>query len=100
MRVLVVEPETLPYEKEIIGLEEMQATVGGLIDAIYPWAVSYTHLDVYKRQGRLPVLPKGLRRPGNPAAAAGGRGRALPAGWAGGCKGLLVGNAGRCVIFP
>lgn len=37
MRVLVVEPETLPYEKEIIGLEEMQATVGGLIDAIYPW---------------------------------------------------------------
>ena len=50
--------------------------------------------------GRLPVLPKGLRRPGNPAAAAGGRGRALPAGWAGGCKGLLVGNAGRCVIFP
>ena len=32
--------------------------------------------------------------------AAGGRGRALPAGWAGGCKGLLVGNAGRCVIFP
>lgn len=37
MRVLVVEPETLPYEKEINGLEEMQATVGGLIDAIYPW---------------------------------------------------------------
>ena len=37
MRVLVVEPETLPYEKEISGLKEMQATVGGLIDAIYPW---------------------------------------------------------------
>ena len=37
MRVLVVEPETLPYEKEINGLEEMQATVGGIIDAIYPW---------------------------------------------------------------
>ena len=37
MRVLVVEPEGLPYEKEINGLEEMQATVGGLIDAIYPW---------------------------------------------------------------
>ena len=37
MRVLVVEPETLPYEKEINGLEEMQATVGGFIDAIYPW---------------------------------------------------------------
>ena len=37
MRVLVVEPEVLPYEKEINGLEEMQATVGGLIDAIYPW---------------------------------------------------------------
>lgn len=27
----------LPYEKEINGLKEMQATVGGLIDAIYPW---------------------------------------------------------------
>lgn len=37
MRVLVVEPEMLPYEKEINGLKEMQATVGGLIDAIYPW---------------------------------------------------------------
>ena len=37
MRVLVVEPEVLPYEKEINGLEEMQATVGGLIAAIYPW---------------------------------------------------------------
>ena len=37
MRVLVVEPEVLPYEIEINGLEEMQATVGGLIDAIYPW---------------------------------------------------------------
>ena len=37
MRVLVVEPEVLPYEKESTALEEMQATVGGLIDAIYPW---------------------------------------------------------------
>lgn len=37
MKVLVVEPGTIPYEKEINGLEEMQATVGGLITAIYPF---------------------------------------------------------------
>lgn len=37
MNVLVVEPGTLPYEKEINGLQEMQALVGGLIDAIYPY---------------------------------------------------------------
>ena len=36
MNVLVVEPGTLPYEKEINGLEEMQKIVGGLITAIYP----------------------------------------------------------------
>lgn len=37
MNVLVVEPGYLPYEKEINGLHEMQAVVGGLIDAIYPY---------------------------------------------------------------
>lgn len=37
MNVLVVEPGVLPYEKEINGLEEMQATVGGMIDVIYPY---------------------------------------------------------------
>ena len=37
MNVLVVEPGYLPYEKEINGLEEMQATVGGYIQAIYPY---------------------------------------------------------------
>lgn len=35
MNVLVVEPGYLPYEKEINGLSEMQATVGGYIEAIY-----------------------------------------------------------------
>ena len=29
MNVLVVEPGCLPYEREISGLEEMQAVVGG-----------------------------------------------------------------------
>ena len=29
MRVLMVEPGMAPYEKEINGLEEMQAVVGG-----------------------------------------------------------------------
>ena len=37
MRVLIVEPGILPYEREINGLEEMQAVVGGPITAIYPW---------------------------------------------------------------
>ena len=37
MNVLVVEPGVMPYEKEVNGLHEMQAVVGGLIDAIYPY---------------------------------------------------------------
>lgn len=37
MNVLVVEPGYLPYEKEINGLSEMQDTVGGFIEAIYPY---------------------------------------------------------------
>ena len=37
MNVLVVEPGYAPYEKEINGLDEMQATVGGLITASYPY---------------------------------------------------------------
>lgn len=39
MNVLVVEPGMAPYEKEVNGLEEMQATVGGLITASYRWCV-------------------------------------------------------------
>lgn len=37
MNVLVVEPGFAPYEKEINGLSQMQETVGGLIQAIYPF---------------------------------------------------------------
>ena len=41
MKVLVVEPGYLPYEKEILDsadhLEQMQAIVGGLIEPIYPY---------------------------------------------------------------
>ena len=37
LKVLVVEPGFAPYEKEINGLQEMQAVVGGLIQAIYPY---------------------------------------------------------------
>ena len=37
MNVLVVEPGIAPYEMEINGLKEMQATVGGLITVIYPY---------------------------------------------------------------
>jgi len=37
LKVLVVEPYYAPYEKEINGLHEMQAVVGGLIQPIYPY---------------------------------------------------------------
>lgn len=37
MNVLVVEPGCLPYEREIGGLEEMQAVVVGPITVLYPW---------------------------------------------------------------
>lgn len=37
MNVLVVEAGILPYEREINGLKEIQAVVGGPITAIYPW---------------------------------------------------------------
>lgn len=38
MKILVVEPMKEPYEKEIQGtLEEMQAIVGGYIQAVYPF---------------------------------------------------------------
>ena len=38
MKILVVEPLKVPYEKEISGdLKSMQAIVGGLIEAIYPF---------------------------------------------------------------
>ena len=37
MNVLVVEPGMAPYEKEINGLKEMQAAVGGLITTSYPY---------------------------------------------------------------
>jgi len=37
LNVLVVEPGMAPYEKEINGLTEMQAVVGGLITVSYPF---------------------------------------------------------------
>jgi len=38
MKILVVEPMKEPYAKEIQGtLEEMQAIVGGYIQAVYPF---------------------------------------------------------------
>lgn len=37
MNVLMVEPGMAPYEKELNGLKEMQAAVGGLITVIYPY---------------------------------------------------------------
>ncbi len=37
MKVLIVKPGYAPYEAELNGLKEMQDTVGGTIQAIYPF---------------------------------------------------------------
>lgn len=38
MKVLMVEPDKIPYEKEIgNGLKSLQAAVGGYIQAVYPY---------------------------------------------------------------
>lgn len=38
MRILVVEPQKAPYEKQIEnGLKPLQESVGGYIQAIYPF---------------------------------------------------------------
>ena len=55
MNVLVVEPGYLPYEKEINGLSEMQATVGGYIEAIYPYEEMVT--IVCNEEGKLIGAP-------------------------------------------
>jgi len=55
MNVLVVEPGVAPYEKKIKGLHEMQETVGGLIQAIYPFQESVA--VVCNEEGLLLNLP-------------------------------------------
>ena len=62
MNVLVVEPGYLPYEKEINGLEEMQAVVGGWIEAIYPYEVEVA--IVCNEEGLINGLPFNRRVPG------------------------------------
>ena len=55
MKVLVVEPYYAPYEKEINGLHEMQAVVGGLIQPIYPYQEQVT--VVCNEEGLIRGLP-------------------------------------------
>ena len=62
MNVLVVEPGYLPYEKEINGLEEMQAVVGGWIEAIYPYEEEVA--IVCNEEGLINGLPFNRRVPG------------------------------------
>ena len=62
MNVLVVEPGYLPYEKEINGLEEMQAVVGGWIEAIYPSEEEVA--IVCNEEGMINGLPFNRRVPG------------------------------------
>ena len=57
MRVLVVEPLKIPYEKEIEGsLKSMQAIVGGLIEVIYPFEDAEIAL-VCNDEGKIMGLP-------------------------------------------
>ena len=62
MNVLVVEPGYLPYEKEINGLEEMQAVVGGWIEAIYPYEEEVA--IVCNEEGLINGLPVNRSVPG------------------------------------
>lgn len=62
MNVLIVEPGLLPYEKEINGLSEMQAAVGGLIQPIYPYEDKVA--IVCNEEGLLQNLPFNRSVPG------------------------------------
>ena len=62
MNVLIVEPGLLPYEKEINGLSEMQAVVGGYIQAIYPYKEEVA--IVCNEEGILQKLPFNRSVPG------------------------------------
>ena len=56
MKILIVEPMKEPYEKEIQGtLEEMQAIVGGYIQAVYPFEDPVA--VVCNEEGKLIGLP-------------------------------------------
>lgn len=62
MNVLVVEPGHLPYEKEINGLEQEQAVVGGLIEPIYPYEEAVA--IVCNEEGLINGLPFNRSVPG------------------------------------
>ena len=62
MNVLVVEPGYLPYEKEINGLEQEQAVVGGLIQPIYPYEEAVA--IVCNEEGLINGLPFNRSVPG------------------------------------
>ena len=66
MRVLIIEPEKLPYVKEIpVGLASLQHEVGGDIQAIYPWEEPCAIIcdEKSKRNGK--ALNRALRDEGN-----------------------------------
>ena len=57
MKVVIVEPLKAPYEKEIDpSLESMQAVVGGLIQAVYPFEDQEIAL-VCNEEGKFGRLP-------------------------------------------
>ena len=62
MKVLIVEPGHIPYEKELSGLHDMQAAVGGHIQAIYPFDEPVA--VVCNEEGLLMELPFNRSVPG------------------------------------
>lgn len=62
MKVLIVEPGLTPYEKEVNGLKEMQAVVGGSIQAIYPFSEQVA--VVCNEEGLINDLPFNRSVPG------------------------------------
>ena len=59
MKVLVIQPEKAPEEREISGsLESMQAVVGGLIQAVYPFEEPVAL--ICNEEGKLLGLPWSL----------------------------------------
>lgn len=56
MKILVIQPKTVPEEREISGsLESMQAVVGGLIQAVSPFAEPVAL--ICNEEGKLLGLP-------------------------------------------
>lgn len=86
MKILMVEPGYVPYEKELNGLKEMQAAVGGSIQAICPFEEKVA--VVCNEEGLINGLPFN---------------RSVPGGYGGVCGTFFVCGTGEedfCSLTP